>query len=105
MLESTRGRYKYIVVRSLLVKGVSYIVIVIFCVETQKEYKNTRIIIHKSVKGRGARILIISSIMTKESGREFHNLMIEGRKNINYVSVLANGIVKCWLCPRVDVLD
>ena len=45
----------------------------------------------------------MSSRLTNESGREFHNLIVEGRKEFNYVSVLAKGVTKYWLCPLVDV--
>jgi len=36
-------------------------------------------------------------------GSEFHNLIVEGKKEFKQVSVLANRIVKRWLCPQVDV--
>ena len=45
----------------------------------------------------------MSSRSTNESGREFHNLIVEGRKEFIYVSVLAKGVTKYWLCPLVDV--
>ena len=44
----------------------------------------------------------MSSSSINESGREFHNLIVEGRKEFKYVSVLAKGVTKRWLCPRVD---
>ena len=45
----------------------------------------------------------MSSSSINESGREFHSLIVEGRKEFKYVSVLAKGATKRWLCPRVDV--
>ena len=42
----------------------------------------------------------MSSRLTNESGIEFHNLVVEGRKEFKIVSVLAKGV---RLCPRVDV--
>ena len=41
----------------------------------------------------------MSSSSINESGREFHNLIVEGRKEFKYVSVLAKGVTKRWLCP------
>ena len=75
--------------------------IVIYCVELNKSIKTQT----KSVKGRGIykdKSSLISSSMTRESHKEFHNLMVEGRKEFTYASVLANRIVKCWLCQWVD---
>ena len=43
----------------------------------------------------------MSSSSINESGREFHNLIVEGRKEFKYVSVLAKGVTKRWLYPRV----
>ena len=45
----------------------------------------------------------MSSTSTNDLGREFHKFIVEGRKEFKYVSVLAKGITKRWLCPRVDV--
>ena len=45
----------------------------------------------------------MSSRSINESGKEFHNLIVEGRKEFKYVSVLAKGVTKRWLCPRVGV--
>ena len=45
----------------------------------------------------------MSSRSTNESDREFHNLIVEGRKEYKFVSVLVKGVTKQRLCLRVDV--
>ena len=45
----------------------------------------------------------MSSRSINDSGKEFHKFIVEGRKEFKYVSVLAKGITKHWLCLRVDV--
>ena len=45
----------------------------------------------------------MSSRSTNDSGREFYKFIVEGGKEFKYVSVLAKGITKCWLCSWVDV--
>ena len=45
----------------------------------------------------------ISFRSINNSGSEFHKFIVEGKKEYKYESVLAKGVTKCWLCPRVDV--
>ena len=71
--------------------------------QNSKKSLQTQIIICKSVKGRGARISYLTTYsLVRKSGNEFHNLIVEGKNEFKYVPVLANGIMKCWLCSRVD---
>ena len=77
---------------------------------THRNSTNTlQIIIHKiSLLGRGINDKsslnwFKSSNSTNELSTEFHKLIAEGRKEFEYVSVLAKGVMKCWLCPWVGV--
>ena len=57
----------------------------------------------------------MSSSSINESGREFHNLIVEGRKEFKYVSVLAKGYtiygrIVCefgpvWSGPYREIMD
>jgi len=42
------------------------------------------------------------SVSFSELGREFHRVIVDGKKECKYVSVLAKGTMKRWLCPQVE---
>ena len=75
-----------------------YCIVIYYCEEV---HKSINAHIHKiSLQGGG---LSISSRATSESGREFHKLIVDSKKEFKYVSFLVKGVMKCWLYPRVGV--
>jgi len=46
----------------------------------------------------------VSSSSTSELGREFHRVIVDGKKEckINMFQFWQKGVTKRWLCPRVE---
>jgi len=42
------------------------------------------------------------SVSSSELGSDFHRVIVDYKKECKYVSVLAKGVMKCWLCPQVE---